>query len=182
MEVSSAARATWRLRNLSVQRAQSRPRAIIDIESSGLGPDSWPVAVAWHVLETGVEGHLLIKPEPGWHGWQHEAEAIHSISQARLQADGLPLTEVARRLAGALDGTDVHSDAPALDQGWLDMIFAADRTLSAPSVRRYGDLFPAATRQEYQACVQRAGEQTAPWKALSDVRQLAAAVAIYRSR
>ncbi len=160
----------------------ARQRAIIDIESSGLGPDSWPVSIAWHILETGAEGHLLIKPAPNWRGWQHEAEAIHGISQASLKTDGVPLDAVARQLAAALEDADLHSDAPALDQGWLDMIFAADGTLAAPSIHRYGDLFPGAGRQEYQVYVRQAGERLAEWKALADVRQLAAAVELYRQR
>ena len=110
-------------------RRSMRPRAIVDIESSGLGPDSWPVSIAWHILETGAEGHLLIKPALGWTGWQDEAEEIHKISRDRLQRDGLLPDDAAREIAHALRGADAHSDAPALDQAWMDKIFAGTRGL-----------------------------------------------------
>jgi hypothetical protein len=157
-------------------------RAVVDIESSGLGPDSWPVSIAWHILETGAEGHLLIQPAPTWVGWQEEAEEIHGISRDRLERDGLPVGDAARQIAQALGDVDVHSDAPALDQAWIDRIFADARRLAVPAIRRYGDLFPGAKRQEYQALVRDVGEQQADWKALADVRRLAAAVSRHGKR
>src|SRR5271154_6308153 len=70
-------------------------RAIINIESSGLGTDSWPVSVAWRVLDSGREGHILIKPAPTWHGWDDEAEEIHGISRERLEREGISPAEAA---------------------------------------------------------------------------------------
>jgi hypothetical protein len=161
---------------MNASRKKTRQRAIVDIESSGLGPDSWPVSIAWHILETGAEGHLLIKPALGWTGWQDEAEEIHGITRDRLQRDGVLPDAAAREIAHALGGADAHSDAPALDQAWMDKIFAGTRGLAIPAIRRYGDLFPGASRQDYQALVRDVGDQQANWKALADVRRLAAAV------
>jgi hypothetical protein len=168
------ATATLRLRT----RKPSR-RAIIDIDSSGLGSDSWPVSVAWRVLDSGREGHILIKPAPTWRGWEDEAEEIHGISRARLDHDGLTPAEAAQEIAVALGGLEVHSDAPALDQIWLDKIFADAARFPVPALRRYGDLFPGAARRDYQALVRQVGDQAADWKALAGIRQLAAAVMLY---
>jgi hypothetical protein len=154
-------------------------RAIINIDSSGLGSDSWPVSVAWRVLDSGREGHILIKPAPAWHGWEEAAEAIHGISRERLQREGVSPAEAAHRIAMALGGLEVHSDAPALDQIWLDKIFAAAERFPVPAIRRYGDLFPGADRREYQALVRQIDDQPADWKALADIRKLAAAVSRY---
>ena len=154
-------------------------RAIINIDSSGLGSDSWPVSVAWRVLDSGREGHILIKPAPTWHGWDEEAEEIHGISRERLDREGLSPAEAAHEIAIALGGLEVHSDAPALDQIWLDKIFADAARFQVPALRRYGDLFPGAARRDYQALVRQVGDQIADWKALAGIRQLAAAVTLY---
>src|ERR1700761_9400436 len=86
----------------SEPRAQHR--AIIDIDSSGLGPDSWPVSIAWHILETGMEGHLLIKPAAGWTAWQAEAEEIHGLDRPFLERHGVPVGDAAWEIAHALQG------------------------------------------------------------------------------
>jgi len=164
---------------LSGRPGADRRRAIINIDSSGLGSDSWPVSVAWRILDTGREGHVLIKPAPTWHGWDEEAEEIHGISRARLDRDGRAPAEAAQEIAIALRGLEVHSDAPALDQMWLDKIFADAAHLAVPALRRYGDLFPGAARRDYQALVREVGDQAADWKALADIRRLAAAVTLY---
>jgi len=166
-----------RFAGIKVQK-QTR-RAIINIDSSGLGSDSWPVSVAWRVLDSGREGHILIKPAPTWRGWEDEAEEIHGISRERLEREGISPAEAAHQIAMALGGLEVHSDAPALDQIWLDKIFAAASRFPVPAIRRYGDLFPGAGRREYQALVRQVGDQVADWKALADIRKLAVAVSRY---
>jgi hypothetical protein len=174
---------TWSFARFAGRVAAKRSRrAIINIDSSGLGSDSWPVSVAWRILDTGREGHVLIKPSPTWHGWDEEAEEIHGISRARLDREGLSPAEAAMEIALALNGLEVHSDAPALDQIWLDKIFADAASFQVPALRRYGDLFPGAARRDYQALVQEVGAQAAQWKALADIRRLAAAVTLYEAR
>ncbi|GGF18133.1 hypothetical protein GCM10011611_25000 [Aliidongia dinghuensis] len=174
---------TWSFARLAGRvTAKRNRRAIINIDSSGLGSDSWPVSVAWRILDTGREGHVLIKPAPTWHGWDAEAEAIHGISRERLAREGVTPPEAATEIALALTGLEVHSDAPALDQMWLDKIFEDAASLQAPALRRYGELFPGAARRDYQALVRAAGAQAAQWKALADIRRLAAAVTLYEAR
>src|SRR5260221_57598 len=85
---------------MTAAKPETRPRAIVDIESSGLGPESWPVSIAWHILESCAEGHLLIKPAATWHGWQEEAEEIHGISRARLKREGMAPADAARDRMG----------------------------------------------------------------------------------
>ena len=171
---------TWTFPRLSGAKTRKPARrAIINIDSSGLGSDSWPVSVAWRILDTGREGHVLIKPAPTWRAWDAEAEEIHGISRERLEREGLTPAAAAEEIAAALRGLEVHSDAPALDQLWLDKIFADARPLPVPSLRRYGELFPGATRRDYQALVHGVGAHTAQWKALADIRRLAAAVQRY---
>ena len=137
--------------------------AIIDVESSGLGPDSYPVSVAWrHFGRQGAEGHVLVRPDPIWGGeWQAEAEAIHGITREQLRRDGLDPAEAAVRIAEGLAGATPFSDAPALDQRWLDMIFAraaARSGLLTPAVRRLATLFPGADRTTITTFMARAAE------------------------
>ncbi len=94
----------------------------IDIEASGFGPESWPVSVAW-CDHRGEIRKLLVRPAPEWTYWDAEAERIHGLDRARLQAEGSALTEVAARLEADLKGLLAFSDAPDFDAGWLAALY-----------------------------------------------------------
>ena len=62
--------------------------AIIEVASSGLGPDSYPIAVAWRLLRSAVEQHVLIRPIDAWRSWQRDAEKVHLVTRQRLIEEG----------------------------------------------------------------------------------------------
>ncbi len=98
----------------------------VDLEASGLGPDSWPIelGVAWIDEEDEIRSESrLIRPEASWtsHGWSTESAAVHGIGRAEL-ATAPSAATVARwflRLAG---GNRLVSDAPEIDERWLSRI------------------------------------------------------------
>jgi hypothetical protein len=106
--------------------------AFIDIEASGLGPQSFPIEVGWALLD-GVSGSVLIKPASGWisEAWDEAAEGLHGIPWAQLTAQGQSAWAVADKLNGLLNRCIlVLSDAPQMDGFWLDRLFdqtSADR-------------------------------------------------------
>lgn len=100
---------------------------VIDVEASGLHPQSFPISVAWGDAVDAIEYHV-IRPEPTWfadgYGWSVEAEQIHGFSFEQVQDQGEPAATVAKRLVELLGETLVYSDAPAWDRMWLDRLHA----------------------------------------------------------
>jgi hypothetical protein len=96
----------------------------LDFEASSLGDDGYPIEVGW-VFEDGRSESHLIKPAPQWVDWDPGAEALHRISRAMLQADGIAHDIVARRILDALSEHVVYASAPSWDGKWLSALFRA---------------------------------------------------------
>lgn len=94
----------------------------VDLEASGLHPDSYPVELGW---SGSSEGSCLIRPEPGWTHWDPEAEAVHGLSRDALFKDGIDVKAAANLLKMAADGAIIVSDAPEFDEAWLHELFSA---------------------------------------------------------
>ncbi|MGH1485731.1 MAG: 3'-5' exonuclease [Cellvibrionaceae bacterium] len=96
--------------------------ATLDIEASGIHPDSYPIEVGI-ILPNGDSYCSLIKPAPSWAYWDDDAQKIHGISQDELLSNGKSPTEVAGNLNDILQQTTVFSDCWVLDQPWLIKLF-----------------------------------------------------------
>jgi hypothetical protein len=98
----------------------------LDIEASGFGPESYPIAVAWSDPSGDIQ-RLLIDPTPiaAWRQWDSASQAIHGIDRERLERNGWAPDYVANRLAEDLHGQEVYSDAPDFDADWLRRLFQA---------------------------------------------------------
>lgn len=96
-------------------------RVFLDFEASSLEETSYPIEVAW-VFEDGLSEAHLIRPAPAWTDWDLDAEAIHRISRARLEAEGAPHDAVARRMIEVLSGHDLYASAPSWDGKWLSVL------------------------------------------------------------
>ena len=107
----------------------------IDLEASSLLPGGFPIEVAW-VDQNGQGESYLVRPPPAWlqaeAAWSTDSERVHGISLATLMAEGLPVEQVAKRVAEALAPAHVMacSDAPGFDGGW---IAAGDGDARAPA-------------------------------------------------
>jgi hypothetical protein len=82
-------------------------------------------------IEVGLAGRdgvrsWLIRPHPDWAGWDWtaEAQALHGLSLARIERDGLPAHVVMAQLADAVGGRRVIADS-LIDPYWLDTLAAA---------------------------------------------------------
>lgn len=100
------------------------PPAVLDLEASGFGRDSYPIEVGL-VLADGRAWCSLIKPEADWLHWDDSAQAMHRISRDAALQHGRSAREVARTLNDWLRGQVVYSDAWAHDYTWLAQLYEA---------------------------------------------------------
>lgn len=98
--------------------------AVLDIEASGFGRDSYPIEVGY-VLPDGRAHCALIRPPQAWTHWDADAERVHHIGRDILLRHGRPAAEVARRLNEDLAGQTVYCDGWAHDYAWLGALFEA---------------------------------------------------------
>jgi hypothetical protein len=100
------------------------PPAVLDIEASGFGRDSYPVEVGF-VLPDGSTFCTLIRPAPDWTHWDPEAERLHRISLQTIVEHGRDVVEVAQQLNERLAGRTLYCDGWANDYVWLSVLFEA---------------------------------------------------------
>lgn len=101
--------------------------AIIDIEASGFGANSYPIEIGL-ALSDGSGYCSLIRPQNEWDHWDSAASRIHGISRETLATHGKVAATVAEELNRLLRGQTVYSDAWANDLSWVALLFeAADR-------------------------------------------------------
>lgn len=98
--------------------------AVLDVEASGFGRNSYPIEVGF-VLPSGQVFCSLIQPEPDWNHWDPAAEKVHHIQRNLLLTRGRPVREVAQLLNTHLQGQTVYSDGWANDYSWLGLLFDA---------------------------------------------------------
>lgn len=97
---------------------------VIDVEASGLGPDSYPIEIGL-ALEPDQRYCALIRPADHWNYWDSQAESVHRISRENLLKSGRSLKEVASELNHLLRNKVVFSDAWAVDNSWIIELYAA---------------------------------------------------------
>ncbi len=108
---------------LSEREASTPPMpAILDLEASGFGRDSYPIEVGY-VLADGSGFCTLIRPAPHWTHWDPEAEQIHRIQRDSLASHGRHIADVAQLLNDRLHGLTLYSDGWANDYPWLAALY-----------------------------------------------------------
>ncbi len=96
--------------------------SIIDIESSGFGPDSYPIEIGV-ALSRGQRYSTLVQPVESWDYWDPKAESIHGLSRENLQNYGKPIRQIAEELNALLGTETVYSDGWVVDAPWVDKLF-----------------------------------------------------------
>lgn len=95
---------------------------IIDIESSGLHKNSYPIQIG---LTDGNRGQLfMLKPADHWTYWDDNAESIHKIPRASLKTCGLDPRHVALEMNKAFRNQTLYCDNPQWDSYWLKVLFS----------------------------------------------------------
>lgn len=98
--------------------------AVLDIEASGFGRDSYPIEIGY-VLPDGGGYCTLVRPEVAWTHWDVEAQQLHGISRDTVLLHGRPALEIARHLNQVLRGQTVYTDGWANDYSWIGALFEA---------------------------------------------------------
>lgn len=144
---------------------------ILDIEASGLDPESYPIEIAWqHRFNPVHFDTFLIRPEPTWHHWDSYAEEqIHHISRASLKLHGINALEAANRLNSALRGQRVYTDAINYDLRWMNKLFNESGIDAEFSMR---DIELLLEPSKVQAFKDRLLKKSILHRALPDVRQI----------
>lgn len=119
-------------------------RVFLDFEASSLSDDSYPIEVGW-VFEDGPSEAHLIRPAPRWFDWDDDAESLHGISRARLEAEGTPHDVVAHRVLEVLGDHRVYVSAPSWDGKWLSVL------LRAAGLPRHAMRFRDCAEAQYEA-------------------------------
>ncbi|MBT0668917.1 hypothetical protein HT136_11115 [Novosphingobium profundi] len=115
--------------------------ALIDFEASCLPEygQSYPIEVAIARVD-GRSRAWLIKPSPQWRywDWSQEAEDLHGISRAMLEAEGQPATQVVAEMIAFTEDCDLYADAD-LDEYWFEVLcHAVGRAMPFP-IRYLGE-------------------------------------------
>ncbi|WP_432695813.1 3'-5' exonuclease [Marinobacterium sp. YM272] len=114
----------------------------VDIEASGLGPDSYPIEVAWRCELTGDQDSFLIDPASveGWVYWDDFAEELHGIEPELLARQGVSAEVACERLNRLLAGKTLTCDAYDFDLFWLTRLFESQgetMTFSVQGIERF---------------------------------------------
>ena len=96
----------------------------IDIEASGLEPESYPIELGWADTFGNSDG-FLVRPLDDWTHWDPVAESIHGIARDDLFQRGLDVVNAAERLNNMLGFETVFCDALGSDLFWISRLFDA---------------------------------------------------------
>lgn len=142
---------------------------IIDVEASGLDPESYPIQIGWqHRADLGKFGEILISPHADWVFWSKDAELIHNIPRERL-SDGMEISEACHLLNNAFGSSTVYSDAVQADGFWLGRLFSAANIESSFTV---GSVFDLVKNEKLSEFRKRLYRQSRPHTALADARAI----------
>lgn len=149
----------------------------IDFKVSSLSSNSWPfeVGISWLDGQRVIVERKLIRPRPEWveDDWHLISEAVHGISRAELNS-AESADDVSDWLLKTVAGRALVSDAPELDQLWLDRLLGKtgpqvedfDRMLWIASSDRNGTDTPGRWNETYNSrlgrkVLHRAGDDAA---------------------
>lgn len=102
----------------------SRIAGFIDIEASGIHPDSYPLMVSVCRLDGEPAYEAMIRPAAHWTHWCYDAQDLHGIERQAIIDDGEPPAMVAEALNKAFDGGILLCDSNQ-DGFWIEVLYEA---------------------------------------------------------
>lgn len=95
----------------------------IDIESSGLHEESYPIEVGFTLGEKSYS--YMIKRPPEWSFWDEISEqCYHNISREELDEKGVSPLEVVTLMNELLVGQVLYTDSYPFDEYWLRKLYS----------------------------------------------------------
>jgi len=144
---------------------------ILDIEASGLHPESYPIEIAWQDTERSDNfDTLFIKPAETWTYWDDYAETkIHHISRHTIIEQGIPIEDACLRLNRSLEGKTIYSDAIEYDQRWMMKLFNVAGVVPTFNFGSILDFLPQDGELQFNQLLE---EAEIKHRALDDARQI----------
>ncbi|GAA3936936.1 hypothetical protein [Litoribacillus peritrichatus] len=144
---------------------------VIDVEASGLDPQSYPIEIAWQDSENEANfDSFLIVPHPSWVHWDMYAEQkIHGITRRLLADEGILPQDACARLNRELTGKTVYSDAVNFDQSWITTLFQVIGMTTSFELSSIQGTLPEGGELQYKNLFE---ASTVKHRALDDVRQI----------
>jgi hypothetical protein len=104
--------------------AAAKDVAVMDIEASGFGRESYPIEIGI-VLPDGTRYQSLVRPERDWRHWDNSAQDVHGIARSYLLKEGRPVQEICRDINAICNGLTLYSDCWVHDCHWFHALFNA---------------------------------------------------------
>lgn len=145
----------------------------LDLEASGLHPDSYPVEIGIFG-EAGSSYQRLIKPVDYWQYWSHDAQDLHQIDRQQLIDEGTPTSLVVQELNALFAGKILWAESN-MDMLWMEVLFEAAGCEQLFEVRNLMNALPEAQWQAFR------GHRTSrvAHRALEDAKHLSQAWAAF---
>lgn len=124
--------------------------AVIDLEASGFGPESYPIEIGI-VLPDGTRYQALVKPEQNWLHWDKDAQEVHGISRLYLLKEGRSVQEICRDINAMCNGVTLYSDCWVHDSHWFRALFNAARMPALARCRAVEYLLDDQQQAQYQS-------------------------------
>lgn len=147
----------------------------IDIEASGLGPDSYPIELGWADTLGNGEG-FLICPRDEWTHWDPVAASIHGITRDELFERGLHVVDAAEKLNDMLGFETVYCDALASDLFWVSRLFDAANIEPSFQLADFHQLYKLLSKQHMLSLQRVLKDLPIPHRAQADAERYAKAV------
>lgn len=113
----------------------------LDVEASGIHPDSYPIKIAICGRDGMPAYESLIMPASYWEHWCYDAQDLHGIDRGSLFLHGIDTREVARVLNDQFGGETLLSDSNQ-DAFWIDVLYEAAGFESQFSIVNVHNLLP----------------------------------------
>jgi len=97
----------------------------LDCEASSLGPQSYPIQIAWCDPYGNIKSHMInvyLYPDH-YRDWDPAAQKIHGLSRKHLMSIGKPPELVVEHMIEELSGKTIYTDAPDYDGFWVERLF-----------------------------------------------------------
>jgi hypothetical protein len=161
----------------TLNRKRVQDVAVIDIEASGFGTESYPIEVGI-VLPDGTRYQSLVRPEASWLHWDKRAQDIHGISRAYLLEQGRPAEEICRDINAICNGMTLYSDCWVHDCRWFQVLFNTARMPALARCSAIEYLLDDAQQARYQRVKSAVASRLAlpMHRALNDARIIQAAL------
>ena len=152
---------------------------IIDIEASGLRPESYPIEIGVYDVDNPNNSFdFFIKPDPEWTFWDDRAEEIHGIPRECIETKGISIYRACEILNARL-GANVLSDAVSFDSMWLDRLFETANATPVFKVRSVYEFVHPSYITDFEHYL---FENDMPHRALEDAKIIGEIVKKFRHR